>query len=37
VTNAAYNGTLAPGAGTSFGVIVSGTAATTPAMTCAAM
>jgi poly(3-hydroxybutyrate) depolymerase len=37
VTNAAYNGTLAPGAGTSFGVIVSGTAATTPTMTCAAM
>jgi poly(3-hydroxybutyrate) depolymerase len=34
VTNAAYNGTLAPGSGTSFGLLVSGSAATTPTLTC---
>jgi poly(3-hydroxybutyrate) depolymerase len=34
VTNAAYNGTLAPGSGTSFGLIVSGSPGTTPALTC---
>jgi poly(3-hydroxybutyrate) depolymerase len=34
VTNAAYNGALAPGSGTSFGVIVSGTAGTAPAPVC---
>ena len=34
VTNAAYNGTLAPGSGTSFGLLVSGSAGTTPTLTC---
>jgi poly(3-hydroxybutyrate) depolymerase len=36
VTNVAYNGTLTPGSTTSFGVLVSGTPATTPALTCSA-
>ena len=36
VTNAGYNGSLAPGAGTSFGMIVSGSAAETPTLTCSA-
>jgi poly(3-hydroxybutyrate) depolymerase len=34
VTNAAYNGTLSPGSGTSFGLIVSGNAGTTPTPAC---
>jgi poly(3-hydroxybutyrate) depolymerase len=34
VTNAAYNGTLAPGASTNFGMLVSGSPATTPTLTC---
>ncbi|GAA4607703.1 poly(3-hydroxybutyrate) depolymerase [Actinoplanes octamycinicus] len=34
VTNAAYNGSLAPGAGTSFGLIANGGPATAPSLTC---
>jgi poly(3-hydroxybutyrate) depolymerase len=34
VTNAAYNGALTPGSGTSFGMLVSGSAGTTPALAC---
>ena len=36
VTNVAYNGTLTPGSGTGFGMIVSGSLATTPTLTCSA-
>ncbi|WP_199517203.1 cellulose binding domain-containing protein [Nucisporomicrobium flavum] len=36
VTNASYNGALAPGAGTTFGMLVNGNAGTTPALACAA-
>nr|WP_239103204.1 cellulose binding domain-containing protein [Actinoplanes siamensis] len=35
VTNAAYNGSVAPGAGATFGLIASGSATATPALTCA--
>ncbi|MEU4243639.1 cellulose binding domain-containing protein [Actinoplanes sp. NPDC026619] len=34
VANAAYNGTLAPGSGTAFGLIVSGSAGSAPTLTC---
>ncbi|BAL88048.1 putative glycosyl hydrolase [Actinoplanes missouriensis 431] len=34
VTNASYNGSVAPGAGTTFGLLAAGSAATTPALTC---
>ncbi|BCJ47894.1 hypothetical protein GCM10010168_22530 [Actinoplanes ianthinogenes] len=34
VTNATYNGSLAAGAGTSFGLIVNGSSTTAPALTC---
>jgi poly(3-hydroxybutyrate) depolymerase len=34
ITNVSYNGALAPGAGTSFGMLVSGTATTAPSPTC---
>jgi hypothetical protein len=37
VTNAAYNGALAPGSGTSFGVIASGGTAAAPALACSGM
>jgi hypothetical protein len=36
VTNASYNGALAPGAGTTFGLLVSGSSAGTPTLTCSA-
>jgi hypothetical protein len=36
VTNAAYNGALAPGSGSSFGLIMSGSSAAPPALTCSA-
>jgi hypothetical protein len=34
VANAAYNGTLAPGSGTSFGLLLSGSAGATPTLVC---
>ncbi|GAA4949108.1 cellulose binding domain-containing protein [Actinoplanes utahensis] len=34
VTNAAYNGSLAPGAGTTFGLLANGAPGTAPALTC---
>ena len=34
VTNAAYNGTVAPGAGTSFGLLASGSPGAAPTLTC---
>ncbi|GIF13436.1 cellulose binding domain-containing protein [Actinoplanes teichomyceticus] len=34
VTDAGYNGSVAPGAGTTFGLIATGSPATTPALTC---
>jgi hypothetical protein len=36
VANATYNGTLAPGSGTSFGLLVSGSAGPVPTLTCSA-
>jgi hypothetical protein len=36
VTNVSYNGALAPGAATTFGMLVNGSAGTTPTLTCAA-
>ncbi|MEV4701817.1 cellulose binding domain-containing protein [Actinoplanes sp. NPDC049316] len=37
VTNASYNGALAPGSGTTFGMLVNGSASTTPTLTCAVL
>ncbi len=37
VTNAAYNGSVAPGSSTTFGLLASGSPAATTALTCTVM
>jgi hypothetical protein len=37
VSNASYNGSLAPSASTVFGLLADGTAGTAPALTCTAL